>query len=435
MKLVIQQKQKLNLRMTKELRQAIEILPLTTYELYQYIIKKAEENPFIELEENEAIPQSGNYYRASEGNDNPLNWIPNPEPSMDQLLYNQLRWLNVPDTEKEILKYLIFNIDENGFLTVTDEEVQEKFGLSATDYEKIIATLHQLEPLGIGARNLAECLAIQAQEIFPEEPLLVPLITRYLQHLADKKWTVIRDNLNISLEKIKSLFALIQTLDPRPGASLNTSNPEYVTPDITIDQDENATTFSVILNDYYIPSFNFNRNYSERMMSLNVANQYITEKYRQFQWLQRSIEQRRQTILKIMQTLMVRQRDFFIEGFSALQPLTLKEVADEIDMHESTVSRATANKTIQTPVGTFALRRLFSTKIAKDDGTNISQVQVKNFLSELIASENKRKPLSDQKIVDYLRAEKGIAVSRRTIAKYREEMRIPSSTKRKEVVF
>ena len=435
MKLVIQQKQKLNLRMTKELRQAIEILPLTTYELYQYIIKKAEENPFIELEENEAIPQSGNYYRASEGNDNPLNWIPNPEPSMDQLLYNQLRWLNVPDTEKEILKYLIFNIDENGFLTVTDEEVQEKFGLSATDYEKIIATLHQLEPLGIGARNLAECLAIQAQEIFPEEPLLVPLITRYLQHLADKKWTVIRDNLNISLEKIKSLFALIQTLDPRPGASLNTSNPEYVTPDITIDQDENDTTFSVTLNDYYIPSFNFNRNYSERMMSLNVANQYITEKYRQFQWLQRSIEQRRQTILKIMQTLMVRQRDFFIEGFSALQPLTLKEVADDIDMHESTVSRATANKTIQTPVGTFALRRLFSTKIAKDDGTNISQVQVKNFLSELIASENKRKPLSDQKIVDYLRAEKGIAVSRRTIAKYREEMRIPSSTKRKEVIF
>ncbi len=435
MKLVIQQQQKLNIKMTKELRQAIEILPLTTYELYQYVIKKAEENPFIELNENvQNVPNSPRRQTGNENNDNSLDFLPSPEPSMDKKLLDQLRWINVTEAEHKLLEYLILNLDENGYLTVPDPEVCDLFKLSAEEYENILTILHQFEPLGIGARNLAECLAIQAKEKFPEETLLVPLITSYLQQLADKQWGTISKHLDIPLTRIKQLFELIQTLDPKPGASLHSNKATYVTPDIIIDMDDNNGSFMVSLNDYYIPSFRFNKTYSDEMIHLNVEKQYITEKYRQFQWLQRSIEQRRQTILKIMQTLLIRQKELFTEGFSSLEPLTLKEVAVDIGMHESTVSRATANKIIQTPIGTFALRRLFSTKIAKDDGTNTSQVQVKKFLRDMISGENKQKPLSDQKITDYFRAEKGIEISRRTIAKYREEMKIPSSSKRKEII-
>ena len=187
------------------------------------------------------------------------------------------------------------------------------------------------------------------------------------------------------------------------------------------------------LNDGYLPTIQITANYSQQLQSKNEVSKYIQTQNKNVQWLLSSIEQRRNTIIKIVQVLLEKQQSFFINGFPSLKPLTLKEVADEIEMHESTVSRATSNKVIQTAFGSFELRLLFTSKLEAADGTSISQTTVKTLLENFVAQENKFKPYSDQKIAEHFNSEKGITISRRTISKYREELNIPSSNKRKDI--
>ena len=194
-------------------------------------------------------------------------------------------------------------------------------------------------------------------------------------------------------------------------------------PDIIIEFKETGISF--YLNDSYLPTIHFSNNYTNALNSKDETSKYIRNKTANYYWLISSIEQRRQTITKIMKVIIKKQEAFFTDGFIALKPLTLKEVADEIDMHESTVSRATTNKVLQTPRGSFDLRMLFTSKLEMTDGNEISQSKMKALLQDLIANENKQKPLSDQKIADYFKTEKGITISRRTISKYREELNIP----------
>ena len=191
--------------------------------------------------------------------------------------------------------------------------------------------------------------------------------------------------------------------------------------------------FTFHLNDGYLPAIHMNKDYSQYLHVKNDASKYMNTQYKNYQWLLSSIEQRRNTIIKIVHVLLERQEDFFKNGFRSLKPLTLKEVADEIEMHESTVSRATTNKVIQTPFGSFDLRLLFTSKLETADGNTISQTKMKTLLENFIAQENKFKPYSDQKIAEYFNAEQGITISRRTISKYREELRIPPSSKRKDI--
>src|SRR5699024_1650876 len=235
-----------------------------------------------------------------------------------------------------------------------------------------------------------------------------------------------------SLQKVQEMYEKIQAFNPRPAANFAVETSAYVEPDIIIEHHPEENTFLITLNDRYIPDIQFNDDYAKLGNDKEVST-FVKSSFQKYEWLKNSIEQRRETILKIMNVIVQKQRDFLMDGFRSLQPLTLKEVAEEIDMHESTVSRATDNKMIQTPAGTFELKKLFSTKLATNSGADTSQTQVKLILQQMIDEEDKYRPLSDQKIADRLKAEKEIVISRRTVAKYRDELQIPSSSRRKKL--
>ncbi|MGM8366046.1 RNA polymerase factor sigma-54 [Virgibacillus sp. W0181] len=432
MELVLQQKQTLNLVMTTELRQAIELLQYSNYELHQFLQEKALENPLIELIEKNtdfSYEKKRSVGRSADDVPDPAEFVASDEQGMREKLIDQAKWLDMEQSEWNLLRYLILNLDENGYLPLSDAEIMEQLALNEMELKRGLQLLHQLEPAGVGARDLQECLLLQVERLYPEKALAKSVIENYLEQLADKKWQEITKALNISMTELKTAYTFIQTLNPRPCSNLSSSSVEYLHPDIIVEED--GEHFNIAFNDNYLPEIRFNNNYSN--LITNKLPTYVQNQYKNYQWLKNSIEQRRTTILKIMHVILDRQLGFFRQGFTALQPLTLKDVASEINMHESTVSRATANKVIQTSKGSFDLRLLFSTKLNADSGSEASQTKVKLLLEELIKQEDKYKPLSDQKISDHFKEEKDITVSRRTVAKYREELNIPSSSRRKEL--
>lgn len=438
MELVLQQKQTLNLVMTAELRQAIDLLQYSTYDLYQYIQEQQAENPLIEIidSDQDSYTYQPVYQAPGDGEEDsndPLALAANDDKNLYDELLAQLNVLSLPEEQRELINYLIQNIDENGYLQINEVEVAKTFNCSIDDIETAVEILQQFEPIGVGARHLAECLTIQAQQIYPDQRLLIKLIKNHLTELANRDWEVIAKRYDISLEDIQDCFLLIQTLDPKPGAKFANDQVEYVEPDVIISYDQGK--FSIQLNDSYLPAIRLNKDYLPYLNKQHEMSQYINHQYKKFQWLKNSIAQRRETILKITKAIINHQLEFFEGGFARLKPLTLQDVAEEIEMHESTVSRATMNKIIQTPKGTFNMRRLFASRLSRTDGTETSQTTVKWLLQDVVNNEDKTKPLSDQKIADYLKEKKEITISRRTVAKYRNELKIPSSRQRREVVM
>lgn len=442
MELGLYQKQTMNLVMTTELRQAIALLQYSTIELSKFIQEQATENPLIELEEKSLTIRFEDKYepayrKSYRNNDNeesvsPLDFIASNDRGMCEDLLEQAGWLEISDQERKILQYLILNLDDNGYLTLPISEAAEQLSIAESEIENGIGFLQQLEPVGVGARNLKECLLLQAKEYYPDDKLLTIIINDYLDMLANKKWQEISRRLHISLEEIKQVYDCIQTLDPKPCSNFSNASTRYLYPDITIEKINGVYTIS--MNDNYLPNIHVNQQYMNLLNKENDASKYIKDNYQKYIWLTKSIEQRRSTILKITEVIVDKQREFLENGFAALQPMTLKDVADEIGMHESTVSRATNNKVIRTPNGSYEMRRLFTSKLGKNDGSNASSAKVKLLLKEYIESEDKRKPHSDQKIAEYFKKQNGITISRRTVAKYREELHILSSSKRKTIV-
>jgi len=438
MELVLQQKQTLNLVMTTELRQAIELLQYSTYDLVQFIREQEQENPFIELvDKGYDAPfreRRSNQWRSPDSEVDPLDFVACDDFGMQDDLVDQLKLLELDEEMSDIVQYLILNLDESGYLSLSDEEICSHLQLEPVVVEHAVHTLQGLEPVGIGARNLTECLLLQAEHMYPEDLTLQSIIVDHLEDLANRKWEEIAKQLDIKLVDVKEAYECIQTFDPKPATTISSPHIEYLNPDIIVEIDEDTGDFQVYLNDNYVPEVRFNRDYSNEIASAEQqVSQYVNNHFRRYQWLQNSIQQRRNTILKIMKVLLIEQQDFFTDGLKALKPLTLKEVADLIEMHESTVSRATANKVVQTPQGSFELRKLFSTSLSTASGENASQTTVKMMLKDIVDNEDKYKPLSDQKIADLLKEDQGVKISRRTVAKYRSELNIPSSTRRKEI--
>lgn len=436
MEMLLQQRQTMNLVMTADLRQAIALLQYSTYELYQFIQEQELENPLIELVEREDnnIPHHGKSSKVASAKDtteDPLNFIAADEKCMRQHLMEQSQWLDINEQEQHILHYLILNLDENGYLPLNTNEIATQLELEETAVQRGIMLLQQLEPIGVGARDLKECLLLQINYYCPEEITAVRIINDYLDRLANKKWHDIAGALEVPLSKVKEANDLIRSLDPKPCTILSSDTAGYLNPDIIVDKIEGK--FEVFLNDGYLPEIRYNNQYSDLLHKKSETAKYVHDKYKNYQWLISSIEQRRNTILKITHAVLQKQQDFFINGFSSLKPLTLKEIAVEIDMHESTVSRATMNKVIQTPKGAFDFRLFFTSKLNTADGKSMSQTKVKILLEDYVKKEDKYKPFSDQKIADYFKTKKGITISRRTVAKYREELKIPPSSKRKEI--
>ncbi len=435
MELGLFQKQTMNLVMTTELRQAIALLQYNTIDLSQFIQEQAVENPLIELEEQTTEPRFEDVRhvpnaRTSTNSDvSPLDFIANDQPDLYDDLMEQAQYLNINEQERGILQYLILNLDDHGLLPLTSAEIADQLTVNTEMVDTCIAMLQRLEPIGVGARDIYECLLLQATYYYPGDELLAIVIEHHLEALANKKWKELAKQLNISLQDVKQLYEQMITLNPRPCAGLFNSRPDVLYPDVTV---ENVNgTYTVSLNDHYLPKIHLNETYMSLKDTNPSASSYIKDHYRQYQWLVKSIEQRKATIIKITNTIIEKQRPFLEHGFSDLHPMTLKEVADAIGMHESTVSRATNNKVIQTPSGSYEMSRLFTSKLGTSDNSNASSAQVKILLKQLIDNEDQKKPLSDQKLAEHVKKHNGITISRRTVAKYREELNILSSSKRK----
>lgn len=433
LELTLQQKQSQNLTMTVELRQAIELLQYSTYDLYEYLKEQELENPLIELE----MQTADDFYKNKEnrnGNGNfadasksPFDFIKSDDIGMREKLIEQAMFIFKKQHDQQLVRFLLYNIDDNGYLSLQENEMF----FDEHELTRGIHLLQQLGPIGIGARNLKECLLLQIAYAHPEQYLAEVLIENHLELLANRRWNDLASHMDLSLDQVKEVTDFIKTLNPRPCSSLTNFSAQYLYPDIIITNGEDGVSFR--LNEHYLPKIRLTNHYISSETENHETKKYLKEKVASYHWLMSSLEQRRQTITKIMHIIIQKQEKFFKEGFIGLQPLILKDVADEIGMHESTVSRATMNKVVQTPKGTFDLRMFFTTKLETANGEDISQSKVKTLLQNLIDNENKQKPLSDQKIADYFKTEENITVSRRTISKYREELNIPTSRMRKEI--
>lgn len=423
--------------MTTELRQAITLLQYSTLDLAKYIYEQALENPLIELEkqtsemhiEEQYVEYSGpNSYQSSDNID-PIDFIASNDTSRFHDLLEQIKFLPINEQTYNILEYMILNLDNNGYLTLEESEISEQLSVPIQAVQTAITQLHQLEPIGVGARNIQECLLIQAKYYFPSDQLITQIIKDYLDLLANKKWQEITEKLNISMEDLKRINEKIVSLHPRPYSDITNLTLEILYPDVTVKKINGD--YAITFHDQYVPKIKLNQGYLDLQHTNSQAASYVKDHFQSYKWLLRSIEQRRATIINITKAIVQQQQDFLENGFAYLKPMTLKEIADQIGMHESTISRATSNKVICTPHGSFEMRKLFTSRLSVDNNTNVSSAQVKQLLQQLIAAEDPRRPLSDQKLAEHFKREKGITISRRTIAKYRDELNILSSSKRK----
>ena len=426
MQLTMTQRQELKLIMTMELRQAIELLQYSTFELEQFIREQEAENPLIELKERDA---AGAYDspspKASGGEGLRSDWLKAPNALYRDDLVSMVRLTYSDEDLIRLLSYLIQNLDDNGYLILPEDR---KIGEDLLTLG--IRMLQEIGPSGIGARNLQECLLLQLDE--ESDSLARQIVSHCFSLLASRKWKEIAQALQITLADVKSAVDQIQTLNPRPCSLINDQQTDYTFPDVIVTEREGNLEF--LLNDGHLPEVKLNSDYLPYLNAKDEVGSYLAERHKQYRWLLNSLEQRRETLIKIVRVLAEKQQAFFIKGPEALNPLTMREVAEEIGMHESTISRATTNKIIKTPSGTFEMKSLFTSKLESAGGLSVSQSKVKSLLRKYIDQENKSRPLSDQKLAERLKDEQGITVSRRTISKYREEMNIPSSAQRKDIV-
>ncbi|MBM4236520.1 MAG: RNA polymerase factor sigma-54, partial [Firmicutes bacterium] len=352
--------------------------------------------------------------------------------SMQEDLCAQLRMLNLSPQQFTVAAYLAGNLDHNGYLQGELEDLTEVIGAELDETEEALKVIQKLEPAGIGCRNLQECLLLQLQRLDNPPHLAIEIVNNYLPAAADGRYRFLTSRLGCTEEAIKEAVEFIRTLNPKPGSIFGEGEEtRYIVPDITVEKIDGQ--YLVTANDGRIPQLTISPFYQKILRddaSDEQLSSFIKTKIEKACWLIRSIEQRRITLFKVAQEIVQIQEAFLEQGIKNLKPLTLKEVATNIGVHESTVSRATAGKYIQTPRGLFPLKFFFSSGLAGAGGVDYSSHSIKTYLRELIDAENPEKPFSDQHLAELLQV-KGINISRRTVAKYREEIALPASYKRR----
>lgn len=467
------------LRMTPQLQQAIKMLQLSKIELETAIRKELNENPLLEemIDTVEGDPgeelkmNSGNKDSDNAKDQDPTkqdefewdsytdqsspksqggqleainydNFISREEDLRDHLVW-QANMSGFNEEELEQVLTLISYINDNGYLTHTIEEIAKDSEMDLKDLEESICFVHEFDPAGVGAKDLKECLLIQAKHIEEDTKDLTYLIENHLEELQNKNYKLIADKMNTSIEEVQDLSEIILTLDPKPGRAFITSaDTQYVTPDVYVKKigDE----YTVTLNEEGLPKLQISQFYrelahkkikaeSEKAKSEKdkEASEYLDDKLRAAMWLIKSIHQRQKTIYKVTESIVKHQVEFFEKGPEFIKPMILKDVAHDIEMHESTVSRVTTNKFVYTPRGVYELKYFFNSSIATTGGDTLASESVKMKIRKLVAEEDIKKPLSDQKLVDLLK-EDGIKIARRTVAKYRDVLGILPSSKRKK---
>lgn len=352
--------------------------------------------------------------------------------TLDEHLMWQVRLSNYGERGEEIAEYVVRCLSPAGYLQESATQIARKLGASTMEVEAIIRKVQQLDPVAIGSRNLAECLWVQANhpEHPVEDPLVRAIIAKHLHNLEIRNYQAVARDTGEALEEIYEATKVIMGMDPRPARAYGVEAPQYITPDVYIIKV--GEEFLVTLNDDGLPRLRISDLYREAMGDHPKAKDYIHERMRSAQWLIRSIQQRQRTILKVTRSILKFQRDFFERGPQHLRPLILRDVAEDIEMHESTVSRVTTNKYVHTPQGIFELKYFFNAGISRTTGDDLASEAVKERIKKLIDGEDAAHPHSDQKLVELLQQE-GIDIARRTVAKYREQLGVLSSAKRRKL--
>ncbi len=481
MALEIKQSLKLSqqLVMTPQLQQAIKLLQLNRMELQELVTQEMVENPVLEeilegegpvegsdpeaeqlrdeqasAEEREPAPDSEDFnwdsyleeFHGSQAPSTSLHDIDEELPSFENVLTKttsleehliwQLSMVELQEEEKKLGRLIIGNLSEDGYLNASLEDLARDCSIELEDAEEVLKMIHHFDPLGVASRDLQECLRIQARFLENRDPWVDLIIQNHLQDLEKRNYTAIARKLELPLEKILQTTRVILELEPRPGRSFYSNDTHYITPDIYVHK--LSGEFVVALNEDGMPKLRISPYYKSILAEQKNPNQatkeYVQEKLRSALWLIRSIHNRQKTIYKVTEALVKRQQDFFEKGIQHLKPMILKDVAMDIGMHESTISRVTTNKYVHTPVGIFELKYFFNSSIqTTDGGSEVASEAVKQKIRQMIQKENPKNPLSDQKIVTLLRLDH-INIARRTVAKYREALGILSSSRRKKVL-
>lgn len=447
------QSQKLIL--TPQVKQALEILRMNGQELIEYIEEQLEINPVLEVDDENELTEQEEYALEDEGDDweeargsivgkgtqdedsfKEISDFTVDKSSVRLSLKEHLRFqLNtsmLSERMRLIGEYIIDNIDENGYLTIGLTEIASFLNIPVRETAKVLGVLQKFDPPGICARSLKECLLIQLDQMDNVDENVYRVVEYYLDNLAENKITAVAKSTGLSVGKVAEIFEFIKTLEPKPGREFYCDDEvKYIVPDCMVKKIKNK--FEVLINEEVLPILNISSYYRKVVNEdINIeARKFIQSRIDSGLWLIKCIEQRKNTIRKIAETIVEKQSDFFEKGKNYIKPLTMKEVARIVGMHESTVSRAVNSKYLQCSWGVFELRYFFTAKISTCSGKEISNDNIKEKLKSIIKHEDKKAPFNDSQITELLKQE-GIEISRRTIAKYRAEIGIPTVSKRRK---
>lgn len=440
----LQLTQSQKLVMTTQLKQSLAILNMSKLELDEEIKREAESNPLLDVEKSSEINweeyikdiEKSNYRERGEINYNPDNDI-NLEnmvkysSNIYEHLLLQISLYKLREEDREVCEYIIECLDEDGYLRIDDKEIINTLGIDREIFEDCLANIQQLEPNGVGARNISECLLIQMRNLGICNVILENIVENDLHLIASNKYKEISKKYNLSLDKCINLIGIIKTLDPKPGRTCSVEKSVYIQPDVIVEKIDDE--FIVYLNEkdsYKIKINNYYREILKNSQSDDNAKEFIKERLNAATGLMKNIESRKNTVLRIANEIVNAQQDFLRKGVKYIKPLKMRDIAEKLEFHESTISRGVNGKYMLTPFGVYEFRYFFSSAIETQDEGMASSTSIKKIIQETIKDENKKKPLSDDHISKILK-EQGINVARRTVAKYREELGILSSSKRK----
>jgi RNA polymerase sigma-54 factor len=470
---------KQEMKINPRLYQAMDLLYMPLLDLQQHLKQEMLNNPFLELEEPVATEEEQVASdEKTDGEDEEIDWeeilldgfeaggrraeyeekeyyepVSVESRDLADHLHDQLMLLSLTDREVLLGEEIIGNIDDDGYLTCSVDEVVDALNrwveeeganwaedggelkpFTVLEAEDMLRRIQAFDPPGIAARNLRECILLQLQDLKLEGTVTYRIVDEYFDQLINHRWSEISKELSIPAREVQEAADEVAKLDPKPGLQYSDASDNYVTPDLIVDKIDGE--YHVFLNDTSLPRLRLSRTYREiakdKSKFKGENKEFIANKLNSANWMIQAIEQRRQTMLKVMNFIVDRQREFFERGVQYLKPLTLREVAEVIDMHESTVSRVTNEKFVQTPRGVLPLKFFFSSGLSTASGEDVSARGIKDKIEKLVEDENPKKPLTDQAIVNILK-EEGVQIARRTVAKYRDQLGILSARMRKRV--
>ena len=425
------------LRLTPQMRLAISLLQMPLVSLKEYVKKQIEENPLLEIE-NMGAPlretDSDLNYNSDEDEekqDYRESLITNPVTLQEHLL-RQLHLLFDTEDGRKTGELIIENIDDDGYLKISIEEIAKVSQAEPSQIQKVLSLIQTFNPIGVGARDLRECLLLQIKTKGEENSLAGQIIDKYLSYLEKKRFEFIAKKLKVPVERIKEAIKEIAHLEPKPGRSFHTERPVRLIPDAILKR--NNDKYEVMLNDWELPSLSLNPKYKRMLKQKDIAEdtkEYLKERLGAAKFLINAINKRKETIQRVTEAIVYIQRDFLDNGMQNFKPMTLSQIANLVDKHKSTVSRTVNNKYLQTPGGIFELRHFLNSGIKQENGKFYSSKAIKSKIQDLIENEEKEKPFTDQEIVASLKKD-GISVARRTIAKYRHQLKVLPSQSRRE---